>query len=106
MGAVRKQPACEVLCPDSRRSPSTQGRRVGLAPVRRRRLQGAGADMKRVFRLPWRTQRQIRRDVDDELRFHIDMRVEALVNAGLSPENARAQALREFGDIEDARRYI
>jgi predicted permease len=62
--------------------------------------------MKRLFRLPWRSTRQIRRDVDDELGFHLDMRVGALVAAGLSPDAARAQALREFGDIDDARRYI
>jgi predicted permease len=62
--------------------------------------------MKRLFRLPWRSTRQIRSDVDDELGFHLDMRVDALVAAGLSLDAARARALREFGDIEDARRYI
>jgi predicted permease len=61
---------------------------------------------KRLFRLPWRSARQIRRDVDDELGFHLDMRVDALIAAGLSPDAARAQAIREFGDIDDARRYI
>ena len=34
------------------------------------------------------------------------MRVDALVALGLSPDAARAQAMREFGDIDDARRYI
>ena len=34
------------------------------------------------------------------------MRVDALVANGMSPDAARAQAIREFGDIEDARRYI
>ncbi|HEX4683836.1 MAG TPA: ABC transporter permease [Gemmatimonadaceae bacterium] len=62
--------------------------------------------MRRFFRLPWRSPRQIRSDIDDELSFHIDERVDALVAFGHSPESARAQALREFGDIEDARRYI
>ncbi len=61
---------------------------------------------RRFFRFPWRTARQIREDVDEELRFHIDMRVEGLVALGHSRETARAQALREFGDIDDARRYI
>jgi len=60
----------------------------------------------RLFRLPWRTSRQISRDVDEELGFHLDMRIEALVATGLTPADARVRALREFGDLEDARRYI
>ncbi|HWJ15025.1 MAG TPA: ABC transporter permease [Gemmatimonadaceae bacterium] len=62
--------------------------------------------MRRFFNLPWRTRQQIRADVDDELSFHLDMRIDALVATGLSPDQARAQAIREFGDIDDARRYI
>jgi len=61
---------------------------------------------KKLFRLPWRTARQIRDDVDEELRFHLDMRIAALVSLGVSPDAARAQAAREFGDVDDARRYI
>jgi predicted permease len=60
----------------------------------------------RLFRLPWRTQRQIGDDVDEELRFHLDMRVEELRRLGLSPDAARAEAVRQFGDIDDARTYI
>jgi predicted permease len=61
---------------------------------------------RRLFRLPWRSPRQIRADVDEELRFHLDMRVEELVRLGTPRDAAHAQALREFGDIEDARAYI
>jgi putative ABC transport system permease protein len=61
---------------------------------------------KKLFRLPWRTARQIRDDVDEELRFHLDMRVAALTSLGISHDAARAQATREFGDLDDARRYI
>ncbi|HEY4307229.1 MAG TPA: ABC transporter permease [Gemmatimonadaceae bacterium] len=61
---------------------------------------------KRFFRLPWRTSRQIRVDIDDELAFHIDERVDALIALGLVPDVARAQAARELGDVDDARRYI
>jgi len=64
------------------------------------------ARRKRLFQLPWRSPRQIRDDVDEELRFHLDMRVDALTAAGAPPDAARAQALREFGDLDDARRYI
>jgi predicted permease len=61
---------------------------------------------RRFFRLPWRTKRHIRADLETELAFHLDMRVDALVALGHLPDAARAQAMREFGDIDDARRYI
>jgi predicted permease len=61
---------------------------------------------KQFFRLPWRSARQIRADVEEELGFHLDMRIDALVAGGLSRDAARMQALREFGDLDDARRYI
>jgi putative ABC transport system permease protein len=60
----------------------------------------------KLFRLPWRSARQIRADVDAELHFHVDCRIEALVALGRSPNDARLQALREFGNMDDARRYI
>jgi predicted permease len=62
--------------------------------------------MKRLFRLPWRSGRRIDADVDDELRFHLDARVADLVAAGVPPDAARARAAREFGDLDDARRYL
>ena len=62
--------------------------------------------MKRVFRFPWRTKSAIKSDVDAELLFHIDARTDELVSHGSEPKAARAQALREFGDVDDARRYI
>ena len=58
------------------------------------------------FRFPWRRDRQIRADVDDELRFHLEARTEELVSAGAGREAARAQAEREFGDVNDARSYM
>ncbi|MCG6954385.1 MAG: ABC transporter permease [Gemmatimonadetes bacterium] len=62
--------------------------------------------MRRLFGLPWRSERAIREDLEEELRFHLEARAEDLVAEGMTPEEARAQATREFGDIEDARRYI
>src|SRR5689334_11124795 len=58
------------------------------------------------FRFPWRSARHIGEDVDAELRFHLEARAEELVAHGASPEAARAQALREFGDVDDAREYM
>ena len=47
-----------------------------------------------------------RDDVDAELRFHIESRTAALVAAGWSHDAARAQAIQEFGGVDDARRYM
>jgi predicted permease len=47
--------------------------------------------------------RQAQQDVDDELQSHIDARVEYLVAHGLSEEQARAEAVRRFGDLEAGR---
>jgi putative ABC transport system permease protein len=43
------------------------------------------------------------RDIDDELEFHIEMRVRELVEAGETPEQARELALRRFGDVRTSR---
>jgi hypothetical protein len=42
--------------------------------------------------------RNARRDVDDELGFHLESRVADLVASGVDPAKARAQAEAEFGD--------
>ncbi|HKG90380.1 MAG TPA: ABC transporter permease [Gemmatimonadaceae bacterium] len=60
---------------------------------------------RRLFRLPWRSARRIREDVDEELGFHLDMRVEELVAGGLTREAARGAARRQFGDLEYTRAY-
>jgi predicted permease len=38
-------------------------------------------------------------DIDKELRVHIEMEAEALIERGLKPEAARAAALRNFGNV-------
>ena len=58
--------------------------------------------MRRAFRFGFGRHR-VERDVDDELAFHIETRVERLVAAGLSPDAARAEALRQFGDLASVR---
>lgn len=42
-------------------------------------------------------------DVDEELAFHVDRRVEDLVARGIPETEARARAEREFGDLERIR---
>jgi predicted permease len=58
--------------------------------------------MKRLFRLEHGPHR-VERDVDAELAFHLDMRVRRLVERGMNPATARAQALRQFGDWDSVR---
>jgi putative ABC transport system permease protein len=58
--------------------------------------------IRRFFRLPT-SRRTVQVEVDDELRFHLDTRADELVRAGLAAADARAQALREFGDVGSAR---
>ena len=43
-------------------------------------------------------------DVDDELRFHIESRIQDYVDAGLAPDAARAEAMRRFGNVAAVRR--
>jgi predicted permease len=52
-----------------------------------------------------RSRQTVRRAVDDEVRFHIEMRAEALMRSGgyTSLDDARAQAIREFGNVAEAR---
>jgi putative ABC transport system permease protein len=53
-----------------------------------------------MFR-PWR--RDVRRDIDEELRFHFDARISELISQGHSAESARAKALQEFGNVDEVR---
>src|ERR1700730_15470947 len=59
----------------------------------------------RFFQFPWRPRSVIAKDVDTELGFHLDMRVNELISQGLGREEARQRARDEFGDLEFTRRY-
>jgi predicted permease len=58
--------------------------------------------VRRFFRLP-SSDRNVQTAVDDELRFHLETRVEELMRRGASADEARVQAMREFGDLAAAR---
>lgn len=52
---------------------------------------------------------RLNRDLDDEMRFHLDARTEEYTRTGLSIDEARAQARRQFGSpalLRDASRDI
>ena len=46
---------------------------------------------------------RIGREVDDELAFHLEERIQRLVAAGWSLDAARAEAIRQFGDLDSVR---
>ena len=81
-----------------------------LAALHERRRSGhlgagrsAGA-MRRVFRVPGGG-RRLEREVDDEFRFHLEGRVEELMERdGLSRDDAEREAKRRFGDYAAYRR--
>lgn len=60
--------------------------------------------VRRAFRLP-ATSERIARELDDEVRFHVEERAKKLIAQGLSTEAAYAEALRRFGDVDDLRDY-
>ncbi len=47
--------------------------------------------------------RMIARDVDAEIEFHVDGRAADLIDKGLTAEEAHAEVLRRFGDVESFR---
>src|SRR4051812_15721406 len=42
-------------------------------------------------------------EVDDELRFHLEERIQAYIASGMTPEDARRAALDRFGDVRGVR---
>ena len=54
--------------------------------------------VRRIFRLPDSRER-LTRELDEEVRFHVEMRVARLIAQGVPYEDARAEALRRFGDV-------
>lgn len=52
----------------------------------------------------WR--HDVQADIDDELRFHFETRIEDLISLDMTAEEARAKAAEEFGDLNDVRRGL
>jgi len=48
----------------------------------------------------WRHPDEIAREVETELRFHIEMRTRANIEAGMRPDQARLAARESFGDFD------
>ena len=45
-------------------------------------------------------------DVDEELRFHFESRIEELIAQGMSAPDARERAVQEFGDVTSVRQGL
>ena len=58
-------------------------------------LRGIGVKLKTLLRpeAAWK-------DLDDELRFHLEMEAARLRREGMAPEEARRQAMAHFGGVE------
>jgi hypothetical protein len=54
---------------------------------------------RRLFRLPTPDPRDAAAEVDSELEFHLQMRVDELIALGMTEADARAEALRRFGNL-------
>jgi len=52
--------------------------------------------MRRILR--YLRARRFERDLDAEMQAHVDEKTDELMGAGMRPEEARAQALRTFGN--------
>jgi hypothetical protein len=61
---------------------------------------GEGSAMRKIFNLfQWRRAR-MERDLDRELRYHVDRRVQDLLETGVGHDEARRRAGIEFGEAQ------
>jgi predicted permease len=58
--------------------------------------------IRRLMRLV--TRHGMEHDADEEIRLHLQLRTQQLIDEGLSPADARAEAERRFGAIDEERR--
>ena len=58
----------------------------------------------RLRSILWRV--PVEDEVRDELAHHIELRTEELVDRGMEPEAARAEAVRRFGDVNKMRTQL
>ena len=59
--------------------------------------------VRRALRLPVDLRRRVEAETDDEIRFHLEARADALMATGLTREAAEVEALRRFGVLDEVR---
>ena len=85
---------------DRLRGGGLAGSANGLTPVIRR-----FPELRRLLRID-RGRATVDRAVDDELQFHFDMTMRELMADGMSPDDARREAERRFGDLRSTRERL
>ena len=65
---------------------------------------GIPAGVRRALRLP-ATSERLMRELDEEVRFHVEMRALRLMERGAARHDAYAEALQRFGDVDELRTY-
>ena len=65
-----------------------------------------GRMFRRLVEIPTRSSHRIDRDLDDEVAFHLEMRVRDLTRRGVPEADARRQAALEFGDADRFKRVV
>jgi predicted permease len=63
------------------------------------------AGIRKLFRLDLHRRNQAEVEMDDELRFYLESRIEQFIAQGMTPEAARAEALRRLGGSVEATRH-
>src|SRR5215475_7016095 len=61
-------------------------------------LNGLKAALRALFR-----RSQVERELDEELRYHIERQTEQNIRLGMNPEEGRSAAIKTFGGVEQAR---
>ena len=56
--------------------------------------------IKKLFRLAFHRREDAARDVRDEIRLHVELRIEQLIAGGMAPVEARREAERKFGSVD------
>ncbi|MDQ6831310.1 MAG: permease prefix domain 1-containing protein, partial [Gemmatimonadota bacterium] len=61
---------------------------------------------RRIFDLRPRGRRDVHAEMDREIEAHLQLRIDDLVRDGMTPDDARVEAERRFGDFAEARRTL
>src|ERR1051325_10564656 len=83
----------------------------GSRPQSRTSFNSRRRDMRWFYTLPLRLKSifrsaQVEREMDDELRFHFEHKIEEGIADGLSPQDARIVALRAMDGLEQRKEEI
>src|SRR6185503_7009705 len=96
MARVRDRAASQVLLAHSRGTRAAAHRAETLEGVRRRGDTSTGGRMtKKSFRIT-DSKPDAKRDVDDEVAFHLEMRAREFMEQGMSADEARQKAAASF----------